>query len=290
MSEQNHNGHALVMDGDYLVFAAMAAAERETQWDDNVWTLECDHNKAWEIFTGSIEALTKRYKKWEMAKIVLCFTDTENWRKSILPTYKMNRKGTRKPTGYMDFVERVMAIPEWNAFLRPTLEGDDCMGIIATAPQIVGCKTATIISPDKDFKTIPCEFFWMSSGELLKLTEEDADYWHMYQTLIGDATDGYSGIKGIGETTAVEFLKCPYMVEQYDHEFKSGPRKGTTEPRWKSRPLEEGETLWGAIVALAAKAGMTEEEVLVQAQVARICRASDFDFKAKQVILWQPNR
>lgn len=285
----SHNGHALILDGDYLVFAAMAAAERETQWSDDCWTLECDHNKAWEILCGSIEAITQRYKKWHTAKLVLCFTDTANWRKDVLPSYKANRKATRKPTGYRHFVDRVMAVPEWNAFLRPTLEGDDCMGIIATAPKIVGCKTATIVSPDKDFKTIPCEFFWMSSGELLQLSEQEADYWHMYQTLIGDTTDGYSGIKGVGETAAKEFLENPYKFEQVEKVFKSGPRKGQSVMEWKKVPAEDGDTLWDCIVSLAEKYGMTEQEVLVQAQVARICRVSDFDFNTKEVILWTPS-
>ncbi|UZT50427.1 exonuclease [Enterobacter phage 04_vB_Eclo_IJM] len=43
------------------------------------------------------------------------------------------------------------------------------------------------------------------------------------------------------------------------------------------------------MVTLAAKAGMTEQELLVQAQVARICRASDYDPKSKEVILWTPS-
>jgi len=111
----------------------MSAAETETQWDDDVWTLECDHNRAWEILTGAVATIQAKRKAWATSKIVMCFTDKTNWRKSVLETYKANRKATRKPTGYYQFVERVMAVPEWNSFLRPTLEGDDCMGIIATA-------------------------------------------------------------------------------------------------------------------------------------------------------------
>lgn len=281
--------HALGMDGDYLVFAAMSAAEVETQWEDDVWTLECDHDKAWTILCQSIEAIRKRKPEWEGSKIVLAFTDETNWRKSVLPTYKANRKASRKPTGYRHFVERVMAVREWNSFLRPTLEGDDCLGIIATAPQIVGCKSVTICSPDKDFKTIPCEFFHMSSGEITTRSVEQADWWHMYQTIIGDTTDGYGGIKGLGETVAVEFLNNPFIWVEYEHVFKSGARKGQSEMRWRKEPKPEDMTLWQAMVTLAAKAGMTEEELLQQAQVARICRASDFNFKDKEVILWTPD-
>lgn len=280
--------HALILDGDFLVFQAMSASETETCWEDNVYTLECDHNRAWEILTNAVEAIRSKRKSWENSKIIMCFTDKVNWRKDILPTYKANRKKTRKPTGYYAFVEKVMNVPEWNSFLRPTLEGDDCMGIIATKPSIVGCKTATICSPDKDFKTIPCEFFQTSSGEIHQQTIESAHRYHMYQTMIGDTTDGYSGISGVGETVATDFLNEPYLWESYEHEFKSGVRKGTTETRWRKTEKPEDYTLWDCMLNLALKYGVSPEELLVQAQVARICHASDFNFKTKEVILWQP--
>jgi len=280
--------HALILDADYLVYQAMAASEIETKWEDNVWTLECDHNKAWDILHNSIKAIVAKRKAWATSKLVMCFTDTYNWRKGVLPTYKENRKKTRKPTGYMTFVDEVMAVEDWNAFLRPTLEGDDCMGILATKPSLVGCKTATIVSCDKDFNTIPCEFFWLTTGEIKQISLEDADHWHMLQTLMGDTTDGYSGLKGMGKDTSLAFLESPYKFIQTEKVFKSGARKGQSVMEWKKHPMEEGDTLWSCMVTLAAKAGMTEEELLVQAQVARICRASDFNFKTKEVILWTP--
>lgn len=288
-NNNNNNGHALIIDGDFLVFQALSAAESEFEWEGlDVWTLECDHKKAWEILESSIEAIRARKKSWMTSKIVLCFTDSTNWRKSVLPTYKANRKKTRKPVGYFQFVDKVMAVPEWNCFKRDTLEGDDCMGILATDPSLIGCKTATICSPDKDFKTIPCEFFWMTTGEILKHSKEEADYWHMYQTLTGDVTDGYSGIVGIGSESAIEFLQEPYKLVQEEKIFKSGPRKGQSVMQWVKQPKEDNESLWDCILTLGAKAGMTNDEVLAQARVARICRDTDYNFKTKEVILWEP--
>ena len=164
------------------------------------------------------------------------------------------------------------------------------MGILGTNPKLVGCTSATLVSCDKDFKTIPCEFFWLTTGEILNISEEEADYWHMYQTLIGDTTDGYSGVKGFGETGAVDFLANPYKFEQVEKVFKSGPRKGQSVWEWKKVEREEGDTLWDCMISLASKYGMTEAELLVQAQVARICRMQDFDLKTKEVILWKPHR
>jgi DNA polymerase-1 len=42
------------------------------------------------------------------------------------------------------------------------------------------------------------------------------------------------------------------------------------------------------VVAAFESKGLTEEDALVQARVARICRASDYDFKTKEVKLWNP--
>ncbi|ASV42925.1 putative exonuclease [Vibrio phage JSF30] len=282
--------HALILDADYLVYQAMSAAEIETQWSDDVWTLECDHVKAWNILIGSVQTIVAKRKAWATSKIVMCFTDDHNWRKDVLPTYKANRKATRKPTGYRAFVNKVMQYPEWESFLRPNLEGDDCMGILGTRPSLVGAKTSTLVSCDKDFNTIPCEFFWLTTGEIKTITEEDADRWHMLQTIMGDVTDGYSGIKGMGKDTALAFLEEPYKFVQVEKTFKSGARKGQTVMERKKVEKEPEDSLWDCMVTLAAKADMTEEDLLKQAQVARILRASDYDFKNKEPILWTPSK
>ena len=49
------------------------------------------------------------------------------------------------------------------------------------------------------------------------------------------------------------------------------------------------EIYWQHVLKAYAKAGLSEEEALTQARVARICRSNDYDFKTKQVILWSPN-
>ena len=38
------------------------------------------------------------------------------------------------------------------------------------------------------------------------------------------------------------------------------------------------------------KKGLTEDDALLQARVARILRASDYDFKKKEPIMWTPVR
>ncbi|AGY36926.1 exonuclease [Erwinia phage FE44] len=280
----------LVMDGDWLVFQAMAASEIETQWDDDIWTLECDHGKAWNILVDSIKSYASRKKAWRDAPIVLAFTDAVNWRKELVdPTYKENRKASRKPVGYRAFVERVQACEDWTSILEERLEGDDVMGIIGSGAKHFGFKKAVLVSCDKDFKTIPdCDFLWCTTGNILTQDQTTADYWHIYQTIKGDLTDGYGGIPGWGETTA-EWLENPYAFEQVEKTFKSGARKGQTVLEWKKVDMGE-RTLWEAIVTLGAKAGMTEEEIIKQGQMARILRFEEYNFIDKEIYLWSPEQ
>lgn len=277
---------ALGFDADYFVFAAASASVQSFMHDDGIITQWADHNQAREAFMESIENIQKRNRRYSSAKAIMVFTDKVNWRNGVLESYKGNRKGLRggKPLGYMELKAWVEA--NYTCISRPTLEGDDVLGILMTNPSLVGADEFVGVSPDKDFNTIPGRFLWLTGGAEKVITEAEADRWHMMQTLAGDATDGYTGCPGIGKDTALEFLDNPYIAFLDSKVLKSGPRKGETVEFWNKRELEPGERTWDAIVSLYNKAGLTEEDALVQARVARILRSSDYQNRA--VILWNP--
>jgi DNA polymerase-1 len=107
------------------------------------------------------------------------------------------------------------------------------------------------------------------------------------QTLAGDTTDGYSGCPTVGMDTAEEFLTEKVMWEPYEHTFKSGVRKGETVDRWQKVPAP---TMWSTVVSCFVKAGLNEAEAITQAQVARICRDTEYNFKKKEVSPWIPRK
>ena len=278
----------LVLDGDWLVFKAMSAAEVETEWEEDVWTLECDHKLAKEILDEDIKSWVTRRARWKNAKVVLAFSDGRNWRKELVdPTYKQNRKSVRKPVGYKAFLQKIMDGEEYMTVSEPMLEADDVIGIIASGGGYFGADNVTIISCDKDFRTIPdCDFLWCSNGNIYKQTQETADFWHLYQTMKGDLTDGYSGIKGWGDKSE-EFLNNPYYLRKVDHVIASGKNKGKTEVRYvKEDRLYR--TLWECILSVADKAGMTEKEVIQQGRLARILRFNEYDIEQGTIRLWIP--
>jgi len=137
------------------------------------------------------------------------------------------------------------------------LEADDLLGITATSSK----EDCIIVSEDKDLKTIPCKIYNPAKdNKIHTITEFEADYNHMLQTLCGDAVDGYSGCPSIGPKTAEKILaECQTSAD-----------------------------LWDATLATFKKKKLSEEVALIQAQVARICRASEYNFETKEVIPWTP--
>ena len=130
------------------------------------------------------------------------------------------------------------------------------MGILATKPENVG--KCIIVSDDKDMKTIPSKLYRPTSDEKLTVSQQEADRNFLMQTLTGDATDSYFGIKGIGPKKAEAIL---------------GPRPH-----------------WGAVEQAYIKAGMTREDAITQARLARILRWEDWDEKKETVKLWTPKQ
>jgi DNA polymerase-1 len=116
-------------------------------------------------------------------------------------------------------------------------------------------------------KTIPGLYLRTLDDDVIEVDEAEANVHHMFQTLSGDATDGYTGIPGVGPKKAEAIL---------------------ADATADASPMNYWGDVWKAVVAAYAAKSLGEEEALRQARVARILRASDFDFKAKRPILWTP--
>ena len=205
--------------------------------------------------------IDKICKDCKADSVCIALSDMKNnFRKVVNPNYKGNRK-TIKPILY-EFLRKYMNETGYKIYERPNLEADDVIGILATSEKIIkGDKV--IWSLDKDFKTIPCKFHRSKIGskdESIIISKEEADWWFMYQTLIGDKVDGYEGCKGVGDKTARKILG--------DIGEKS---------------LEE---MWNLVVSAYEKHGFTKEDALLNARMARILRVEDYDFKKKEVKLW----
>ena len=245
----------VLIDADITAFQVCTAAEVETEWEDEVWTLHVDFKQVKRDFRDAVDAILENTGA---AKVELAFTDKVNFRKEIYPPYKSNRKSKRKPMCLKQLKE--WATDNWKTHVWTGLEGDDVLGIIASNDDSYG-----IYSADKDMKTIPANLWSNDERFFYRNHETVADWWWMLQTLTGDATDGYPGCPGIGPKRAADILGEP-----------------------GSRPLAD---LWPLVIATYEKKGLSFDDALTQARCARILRYTDwnpFVTEGAPVQLWTP--
>lgn len=271
-----------IIDADILIYAAASGAQTAIDWGDDA-TVEpvADEQEGINLLRQSIDDLMAKVFADDAIMCVSC-ASSDGWRKQVLPSYKENRAHIQPPI-LREFLKQYV-LDNYTAFARPTLEGDDIYGILMTHPTLVkgnkiGC------SMDKDMKTIPGEHYDLKHGKHFTITPAEAAYWHMLQTLTGDTTDGYKGCPGVGKVNAEDFLTNMAKMVPVHRELKRGPRKGTVITEYERA---DADSYWEIVLSLYHKAGLTEADALIQARVARICHASDYDFKTKQVILWNP--
>ena len=235
----------LLCDADFIVYKSCAAAETEVDFGNDVILVTSNFSDA---YSATNRELTKIKNKFgTFSDIILFFSDSQNFRKKILPEYKGHRN-RKKPCGYKRVIEELKK--EYKVIMKPTLEADDTMGIYATK-----YPGNCIVSPDKDMKQIPGQLY--NLDETFTVSPEDGAKGHLIQALAGDQTDGYAGVPGIGVKRAVSLFE--------EHGYS-----------------------WKTVVKAFKEKGLTEEDALVNARLARILTADDYDFQAKQPILWTP--
>ena len=252
----------LLLDADIVAYKASCVHQKDYDFGDTGSARVLDHAACIQMISGLIEDYCQATNA---DRVVVCLTDKVNFRKQLDATYKANRKSVEKPE-LLDWAKEYLAT-EYPSFIRPRLEADDVMGILATDSKLLGKRYAgdqiIMVSEDKDMRTIPGLLYNPNHPKLgvISISEEDANRFHMWQTLTGDQTDGYPGCPGIGP-------KNPYV--QYLMEDA------------------EPDELWDVVVEAYASKGFTEEDALLQARMAHILWASSYNFKNKKVRLWQP--
>jgi DNA polymerase-1 len=241
-----------VIDGDILLYKAAAAAEFEVEWAPFQWSRWGNMHDATDIFNGTVDEILEE-TGCEAARV--CLTSHINFRKEINPLYKANRRHAPKPVlykGLRDYVKANHAAEE-----HPGLEADDVACMIMTGPDAEALDLVGV-STDKDFMTIPGDHYNPDTGKRAFITEQEALLNTFLQTLTGDVSDGYKGIKGIGPV--------------------------------KARKLLEGtEDWWGRVVDKYVAHGYTAADAYTNARMAYLLRHDDYNIDTGEVRLWNPD-
>lgn len=241
----------LLIDADIFVYRAAFSAQQEYEWDQGDVIVYADFEEAKLAFQDLVDGALADA---DWPDFIICLSDSEPcFRRDFFPTYKAQR-GTR-PVLYGELRQWIIDQPKWRTYLRPRLEADDILGILATHPKIVEGEKI-IYSGDKDLRQIPGLHLDTKSGDLITVTAEEGEHFFLTQVLTGDPVDNYPGCPGIGPVKAARIL--------------------------------DTDAPWPAIVAAYEDKGLTADDAILQARCARILRAGEYDFKNRSPILWNP--
>jgi 5'-3' exonuclease len=157
----------------------------------------------------------------------------QTFRKVSFNSYKINRANKELPINYFEIKKYITS--EWKPFLSMGVESDD--SIISTWRYIkeeMPFTDVLLAVQDKDFKTYPVNIFdtYKSRyGATYSISEEESKYNFALQMIMGDSSDGVSGIKGVGEKGAIKILdtykgknlnRCVYKAYLNKYGYKVG--------------------------------------------------------------------
>lgn len=260
----------LLIDGDMVAYRFAAGGQQVTDWGDGVTSNET-------IPVGILRSRIKSYIQNLLATlkantVVVCMScpTRRYFRHDIYPGYKAGRGDI--PTLRQAAIEYLSSGEDWAVDRQKGLEADDTMGMLASAPTMP-YDMRVMVCNDKDMKTIPGILYNPDHPELGERTFSvpQADYWHYFQTITGDSIDGYPGCPKAGPVTAKRCLDAVMA--------RCGPN-----PEGNQFAIEA----WPEVVSIYKKKGLTEDDAILQARLARILRHSDFDYTKKEPILWLP--
>jgi 5'-3' exonuclease len=263
-----------LIDGDMVMYMAAFANQMKIDLGDGLGDEPIVNER--EAVNAAIRLVNEWTRKSGGKSAIVCLSSVESdsFRHRIWPAYKANRtKG--KPEAY-EAVRNAIET-EFETYAVPGLEADDLMGIAGTSEKA----QSVIVSRDKDMKTVPALVFNPDFDKKpVKINRMVADQMWMMQTMVGDTVDNYPGIPGVGPINAQKILLSPHRL--VPHNRPKGKKKTVWRPG-------EATGLWQSMVDYAAKAGMSEEELVKMAQVSRILRTGDYNEETRTVRLWRPS-
>lgn len=167
----------------------------------------------------SIKLLAEKYSGWSM---LVLWDGKADWRKAIYPDYKENRKAKdEKQLAHKEaykaqspFVRKALSLLGVRQMFATSHEADDMAGILVK--KIAGTQDIVLVSGDRDWLQLvrpgviwfdPIRDNTVGSGNFMDFTGYFTPQEFLQgKALMGDSSDNISGVGGIGEKGAPEFL------------------------------------------------------------------------------------
>lgn len=220
-----------LVDGDILVYRVGFSCQSTTPEGEVVASpLGIAFARLDESMQNFFEAL-KVDAQWTF----LTSTDKSNFRYSIYPEYKANRKAP-KPLLYDDL--RAYFMDKYKAVEVSGQEADDEIGIVNAENPDKGI----ICSIDKDLDQLPGIHYNWVRGLKYTVTPEEGLKKFYHQLLMGDRTDNIPGLTGIGEVRARKALERA-TTESHLFSVAEQMYKKEFPDTWESEMLRNGRLL-----------------------------------------------
>ncbi|WP_203361949.1 5'-3' exonuclease H3TH domain-containing protein [Bacillus sp. REN10] len=208
----NKQEHILLVDGMALLFRAFYATAVSGQFMYNSQGLPTNGVQ------GFMKHLLLAVDHKRPTHVAVCWDmGSQTFRNELYSGYKANRSAPPEELiPQFDLAKEVAS-----SFLLPNIgvvgyEADDCIGTIAKREE----RKVTILSGDKDLLQLlddQVDVMLLQKGYGNYLTHTVGSFSELYgitpqqfidvKALMGDTSDGYPGVKGIGEKTAFKLVK-----------------------------------------------------------------------------------
>lgn len=262
--ESDKRKRIALIDADSVVYGTALGAEMHVATEEGQEDTYFQIKSEEEAYSEVIAKLEALIGDVQADDAIVCLTTTKCFRYHVLPTYKANRAFTHRPSILLDLHMMLQERRPFGVLAVRGLEADDVCAISSGHLQMAPLKEPIVVSIDKDLLSVPGMVYSTLRAKegIVEVTLEMADRAFLYQTLVGDPVDGYTGCVGIGPK------KASKLLDTYAH---------------ATMDLQ-----WAAVVELYKKRGQSAEDALTQARVARIVRSKEWDASTRQVHLWSP--
>lgn len=237
-----------LIDADSLLYKVGFALEDTIDWDcDDNYSHYSNLEKQQQSIKDKVNTIVKAtgcdsYELW--------LTGSGNFREDNPLGYKQNRLGIRKPTDFSDL--KKWLIDNMNTKVAVGIEADDMVVYLKdnNYDKYILCA----IDKDVLYQTEGSHYDY-GRETTVTISKDEAIWFAYYQTLAGDATDGYKGCPGIGKVKATKLIEGIY---------------------------DEVE-LWKIVVTTYLDKGLTEEDAINTMRLACMKK-----YNGKGVTLWLP--
>ena len=194
-----------IIDVDSFLYRAATTCNELIELQEGIYYEAYNLNKAKEYLNNLVKDILEKTGCDEYIFVIGGYG--KNFRYTVNPNYKANRKKQAKPI-MLDKV-REMVFKDFNVCYIPHLEADDTCRILSEEDS-----DNVIVSIDKDLRTFPGKLYDYYHSKFVYITPKQAEVNFKRQLLMGDKTDGYDGIPKVGPATADKLLLDGITIDE----------------------------------------------------------------------------